>query len=202
MVNLHHDGGKGKYAFMRLFKPKTLPGWFFAILGPCWQFIRNCAAADFVFRKLGLEKQMTARLGAIASSTWFPFALLIVGILWICWTTRLNPKIKQKRVRLKELINELTTLAEHKYPGYNWDNIRFARTQLFEWKDKAKRLLFNLFGQVELNNFDNKIKYVENKNEYQNSNIGGIAAFYNEAEIYLKYLSDLLDSLEKHPELY
>jgi hypothetical protein len=127
---------------------------------------------------------------------------MIIGMTWIWWATRLNPITKQKREQLQDIYNELDAIAKDRWVNNNYQSIRIAIVQLNEWKDKTKRLLFTLFGQTELNNFSDKIKYIENKNEYYNSNIGMIDAFYNEKEIYLIYLRDFIDSLEKHPELW
>jgi len=187
---------------MRLFKPKTILGWLACAISLLWEFLGYWARTEFLFRKVWPEESIMSKLAAIICSPLFPPILMVIGLLWIWWTTRLDPKIKQKIFQIKELINDLNKIAEHKWPGYNWQNIGFARTQLFEWKDKAKRLLSTLFGQAELDNFTDKFKYVENNNEYLKSNIGGIEAFYNEANVYLKYLSDLLDSIEKYPQLY
>ncbi|MGC2434247.1 MAG: hypothetical protein WA433_10745, partial [Desulfobaccales bacterium] len=97
---------------------------------------------------------------------------------------------------------ELDSIAKDKWVNYNYQSIRPAIDQLPEWKDKAKKILSKVFGQEELNNFIDKIRYVDEKDEYRNPNIGMIEAFYNEKETYLKYLKDLLDSLESYPELW
>lgn len=113
-----------------------------------------------------------------------------------------NKGIIHKRLIVQELYDELDNIAKNKWVNYNYQSIRPAIDQLPEWKDKAKRLLFNLLGQAELNNFLEKIKYVENRDEYRNPNIGMMEAFYNEKEIYLKYLKNLLDAIEKYPQLF
>jgi len=117
------------------------------------------------------------------------------------WPFR-NKGIIHKRLIAQELYDELDSIAKDKWHNSNYESIGPAINLLTEWKDRAKRILFNLFGQAELNNFIDKIRFVEKNDEYRNSSIGMIGAFYNEKEIYLKYLEDLLDSLEKYPELW
>ena len=138
----------------------------------------------------------------IGYAFWAGAAYLLLGLIKNRrWPFRKKVTINKKQL-LQELYDELDSIAKDKWVNYNYQSIRPAIDQLPEWKDKAKRILFNLFGQAELNNFIDKIRYVDEKDEYRNPNIGMIEAFYNEKETYLKYLKDLLDSLEKYPELW
>jgi hypothetical protein len=127
--------------------------------------------------------------------------LFLVGVKKRQWPFRKKETINKKQL-LQELYNELDSIAKDKWVNYNYQSIGPAIGQLRVWKDKAKRILFKLFGQEELNNFNDKIRYVDEKNEYRNPDIGKIEAFYNEKETYLIFLKDLLDSLEKYPELW
>jgi hypothetical protein len=78
---------------------------------------------------------------------------------------------------LQGLINDLDSIAKDRWANNDYQSIRPAIGQIREWKDKAKTLLFHLFGQEELNNFKEKIKYVEEKDEYYNPSFGYIQAF-------------------------
>ncbi|MGA7562740.1 MAG: hypothetical protein WBW55_06010 [Desulfobaccales bacterium] len=127
--------------------------------------------------------------------------LLLVGVKRRRWPFRKKVTINKKQL-LQDLYDELDSIAKDKWVNYNYQSIRPAIDQLPEWKDKAKKILSKVFGQEELNNFIDKIRYVDEKDEYRNPNIGMIEAFYNEKETYLKYLKDLLDSLESYPELW
>jgi len=139
-------------------------------------------------------------LTAIISHPWVPIVLMIIGLTWIWWTTRISPNVKRARLLIQELYNQLDSIRNN--DRLNWHNISYKRTELNEWKVIAKRLIFRLFAQQELDNFLEKINYIESRNEYCNADIGGIQAFLNEQDLYSVYLKGLLDSLEKHPELF
>lgn len=133
-----------------------------------------------------------------------------VGVLLIIWGIFPNilhrwipkrSKVKETKHTIQQLYDKIIKIGERKW-DIHWGNISDARSELNEWKVVAKRLIYRLFGQEELNNILEKISYIEERNEYINPSIGGIEAFYNEKQIYLKYLEDLLDSLENHPELW
>ena len=131
-------------------------------------------------------------------------AIGILLILWGIFPNRWIPKrskVKNKKQTIQELYDKLNQVGKYKWPGLDWQNVREARTNINEWKTIAKRLIFQSLGQEELNNILERINYVEERNEYM-SNIGGIQAFYNEKQIYLRYLEDLLESMKKYPELW
>lgn len=143
------------------------------------------------------------------NATWVWVVLVFSGgVATALWIIRLWPEnngklpdSKEDRLMpLQELYNQLDSIANVK--NLNWHNVSDARKELNEWKVIAKRLIFRLFGQQELNNFLEKIDYIERRDEYCNADIGGIQAFLNEQDLYRAYLNGFLDSLEKHPELW
>lgn len=149
------------------------------------------------------------------------FLPIIIGgflILLLIVVKLIIKSIKNKKKMLAEKENEITKISSNslmliqelynqldnisKDERLNWHNISYKITELNEWKVIARRLIFRLFGQQELDNFLEKINYIESRNEYCNANIGGIQAFLNEQDLYRVYLKGFLDSVEKHPELW
>ncbi len=105
---------------------------------------------------------------------------------WIPWFKK---STDQKSIPLdtiqliQELYNQLDSIDIKE--DYNLASIKDAKSRINKWKDKTRTMLYKLCGQVELDNFNDKIKYIEERNEYINPKIGRIQAFYNEKELYL-----------------
>ena len=107
-------------------------------------------------------------------------------------------KIKKLKSTLQEIYSELDNIAKDERP--NAQHLQYYRNILEHWIDKAIKIITISFGQDEAKVFIDKRDSIKKKDEYHS--IGGLQAFYNEKQIYLKYLENLLDLLEDHPELW
>ena len=66
---------------MRMFKLDVIPGWLIFILGGCWNLFGIWARIEFILKKLWPEESIMSSFTAIASSPWFPFVLMLIGVM-------------------------------------------------------------------------------------------------------------------------
>lgn len=99
-------------------------------------------------------------------------------------------KATNKINQLQELYNKLDNIGKRKI--LNYQSVMDEIDRLNEWKDEARRLISKLYDQNEVAIFINKIAFVEKKDEYHNPAFGYIKAFFNEKNLYLTYLKNLL----------
>jgi|WetSurMetagenome_2_1015567.scaffolds.fasta_scaffold185656_2 hypothetical protein len=109
---------------------------------------------------------------------------------WIWLLAYRNDKQPNKDNQLQKLYNKLDSIGKSKI--LDNQSVMDEKDRLNEWKDDARRLIAKLYDQNEIAIFLNKIDFVEKKDEYNNHAIGGIQAFYNEKNLYLTYLKNLL----------
>ncbi|MGD0827815.1 MAG: hypothetical protein ABSA09_06975 [Desulfobaccales bacterium] len=97
---------------MRLFKPKTIPGWLLIAFWFCWEFLGAWARIEFVFKKAWPGKPMIPIFATIAQSRWFSITILVAGLAWIWWSTR--PKSIEKKEGLRPERLPVIEILSHK----------------------------------------------------------------------------------------
>ena len=140
-------------------------------------------------------------IGEPSNVFWITLILAIIGAIVVFLYYRatkgiwpFNRKgIIYKSFILQELIDDLDNIDK---VVWNIHSLELAIDKLYKWYDSATLNIDRLFGQNEAK----KLIYI--KHCYKNRLRDDINSFYNEKNKCREYLSNLLDNVEKHPELW
>lgn len=130
---------------------------------------------------------------------WGGLAITALSVLLLIYDRGIWPFHKKETTNKKLLVEGLSKELESIAEVERLDNqsVKISINKLSQWKDRASRLIFELFGQNEANNFNEKRKFIEKIDEYHNPAVGGMGAFLNEKNLYLSYLTDLMNDIDK-----